>query len=141
LEDADGAHGDGGEQTGAVGFVEVIQGAAAAVVVEQGGLCGQQAEVVRDEGGSSGGDGVQRLPGEQEVAQQKRQDRGGRQLRPWAGQSGQVTLEQARQVEAFEKGADHDSGTDVADVEASASRQSKGRHGDRTAGASSRGLP
>src|SRR4051794_19251030 len=51
-----GADGQGGEQAGEVGPPQVVQGAADAVVVEQGGLVGPQAEVFGDPAGDPGGD-------------------------------------------------------------------------------------
>jgi hypothetical protein len=41
-EDADDFEGDGGEQAGAVGFVQVVSGPSTAVVIEQGGLSGKE---------------------------------------------------------------------------------------------------
>ncbi len=88
LEDVNGAKGNGGKQTGAISAKQVIQGATAAVIVEQSGLSRQKSEVFRDETGSPGGDAVQGLPGQQEIAEQDTQDRGGWQVPLAAGSGG-----------------------------------------------------
>src|SRR5581483_5959615 len=67
VELTDGTDDDGGEQAGAVGALQVVQRAADAVVVERRGLAGLQAEVVGDAARDPRGDGVQRLPRQQQV--------------------------------------------------------------------------
>jgi hypothetical protein len=53
--------------TRVVSRLQVVEGSADAVVVEQADLVGSQAEVFGNAPGHPGGDGVQRLPREQQV--------------------------------------------------------------------------
>jgi hypothetical protein len=76
-------------------------------------LFGKQAEVLRDEACRPGSDAIERLAGEQEIAEQDTQDRGGGQVGPTARQRRQVTLEQARQVEAFQEAAEQRCSADL----------------------------
>jgi len=89
LESSNGVKGNGGKQAGAIGAKQVIQGTTAAVIVEQSGLSSQKPEVFGDEPRSPGGDVVQRFAGQQEIAEQDAQDRGGGQNRLASGQAGQ----------------------------------------------------
>jgi len=57
-EFADGVHDKGGEHRGAVAAEEAVEGAAEAVVAEQGGLAGLKAEVLGDPTGGPLGEGV-----------------------------------------------------------------------------------
>jgi len=119
----------GGEQAGAVGFVQVIQGPADAVVVEQAGLPGQQADGSGDAARGPVGDGVQRLPRQQEVGEQQARHAGGRQGGRAPGQRRQVAVEQPGQVEAGEEEADQGGGADLEGLQADALRQGRGSHG------------
>src|SRR5205823_6938462 len=89
----DGAQDQGGQQAGTVGTSEVVQGPADAVVVEQADLAGLQPQVLGDAPGHPPGDGVQRLPGQQQVGEQDGEGDGRGQGRRAAGQRRQVLLE------------------------------------------------
>jgi hypothetical protein len=112
-EDADGAKGNGGKQTGAISAKEVVKGTTTAVVVEPSDLFGKKAEVFRDESRSPGGDAIEGLAGEQEIAEQDTQDRGGGQVGAASWQRRQMTVEQARQVEAFQEAAEQRCSADL----------------------------
>ena len=102
---ADGAQHEGGQQAGAVGALQVVQGAAEAVVVEQSGLAGLKPQVFGGAAGRPGGDGVEWLAGQQEVGQEHAQGHGRGQRRLAAGQGRQVLLEQLPQLQpAYEAG-------------------------------------
>jgi hypothetical protein len=119
-EDTHGAEDDGGEQAGAIGFMEVIKGATAAIVVEQGGLAGQQTEVLWDESSGPDGDAVQGLACEQEVGHKQAQHGRGGRVGLAAAEAGQEAVEQARQVEQVEEAANDGCRADLEDFEASA---------------------
>src|SRR5271169_5321466 len=59
---ANGAEDEGGEQTGPISTLEVIESTPATVVVEQGSLSRQQAKILRDERCRPSGDGIEGLP-------------------------------------------------------------------------------
>ena len=129
LEGADGAQGHGGQQTGALGAKQVVQGTPTAVVVEPSALFGKEAEVFRDEARGPGGDAVEGLTGQQEVAEQDTQDGGGRQLGLAAGQTRQVPIEQAGQVKPLQEAAHHRCSANLKGFMAQTSRQRGHRRG------------
>jgi hypothetical protein len=132
LKGADGAQGHGGQQTGALSPKPVVQGTPTAVVVEPSALPGKEPEVLRDEARGPGGDAIEGLAGEQEIAEQDTQDRGGWQVGRAAGQARQVTVEQAGQVEPLQEAADHRCRADLQGFMAKASGQRwhrRGSHG------------
>ena len=73
-----------------------------------------------DERGGPGGEAVQGLPGQQEVAQQHAKHHGGGQVGLRARQPGPVPLEQARQVEQVQDTAAERSSADLDNFAASA---------------------
>jgi hypothetical protein len=66
----DGSQHQGGQQAGTVGPLQMVKRPADPVVVEQGNLVGFQAEVLGDTPGHPGGEGIQRLAGQEQVGQQ-----------------------------------------------------------------------
>jgi hypothetical protein len=119
--------------------VQVIQGAAGTVVVEQMRLAGLQAEVLRDPAAGPVGEGVQRLACQQEVGEQHAQHGSRREGRGAPGQRGQVALEQAGQVEAGEEEADEGGGADFQGLVAQVGETDGVSHGGLRAGAAAVG--
>jgi hypothetical protein len=93
----------GRERAGSVGTLQMIGGTAEAVIVEQHGLPGQQAEGRRDTPRRPVGQGVRGLAGRQQVGDQQAQDGGGGQGRRASGQHREVPLAQAMQIEPLQE--------------------------------------
>ncbi len=81
----------------------MIQGTADAVVVEQSGLAGLQAQVFGDAAGRPGGDGIQGLACQEQVAEQDAEGHRGGQGRPASGQGRQVPREQLGELQALQE--------------------------------------
>jgi hypothetical protein len=74
VELAHGADDEGGEQRGAIGAVQAVQGASEAVVAEEAGLPRLEADVLRDATGSPLGESVKRAAYEEEVGSEGAED-------------------------------------------------------------------
>lgn len=90
-------------------------------------MLGKQAEGSRDTAGGQGGQGIQRLPRQQKVAEQDGEGDGG-------GQGRQVLRQQRRQAQALEEVLDHKGGADFQRIQADAGWQGGSRHGDLASG-------
>src|SRR5207302_3606187 len=88
-------------------------------------MFGKKAEVFRDETGSPGGQAVQGFAGEQEIAEQDTQDRGGWHIPLASATTRQVTVKQTTQVELFKEVADHRGAADFQRLMANLSRQGR----------------
>ena len=97
--DVEGAHGvqhQRRQQTGAVGTLQMIEGTAATIIVEEGGLARLQAQVFGYPARSPSGQGIEGLTRQQQVGHQEREGDGGGQGRLSTRQGWQVLLEQLR---------------------------------------------
>jgi hypothetical protein len=119
VEGADGVQDQGGQQAGAIGPTQVVQGAAEAVVVEQAHLVRLQAEVFGDAAGDPGGEGIKGLTGQQQVAHQDGQGDGRRQARPPSRQRREVALEQLGQLQSPQEMPDQGGGADLEGLQGS----------------------
>jgi hypothetical protein len=110
----------------------MVQSAADTVIVEQHGLAGFQAEGFGDAAAGPIRQGVQGLPGQQQIVQQHLQD----YCRGYEGgtprQRRKVPLEQAGQIEAVEQALQHWHGTDFQGLQTKAHGHSRGKHEDLT---------
>jgi hypothetical protein len=112
LELAHGAYDDGGEQRGAVGAVEAVEGASRAVVAEQAALPWLEAKVLGDAAGGPLGESVEGASREQEVGDEGTEGDGGGDVFAAPAGGRQVSREEGLELQAVEEVTDDGCGAD-----------------------------
>src|SRR5207302_158000 len=106
VELADGADDESGEQRGAVGAVEAVEGASRAIVAEEGGLSWLKAKVLGDAAGGPLGDSVEGAACEQEVGDEGTEGDGGGDVFGAPAGGWQVSREEGLELQAVEEVTD-----------------------------------
>jgi hypothetical protein len=104
---------EGRQQTGAVGTIEAVEGAAETIVAETVGLLGLQAEMFRHAAAQPLGQRVQGPTCEQKVGDQGTEGDGRRDVFGTARDGRQVACQQGLELEAVQEAADDGSGADL----------------------------
>jgi hypothetical protein len=112
LKLAHGADDEGGQQRGAVGAVEPVEGAPEAIVAEEAGLPRLEAKVLGDAAGGPLGESVEGAACEQQVGDEDAEGDAGGDVFGAAAGGGQVTRQEGRELEAVEEVADDGGGAD-----------------------------